>query len=91
VNVSNVDAIYDSDPRKNKNAKRFTKMTHDELIRLAVESDGRTAGTHFVFDILACKLIARSKIETHFVSCKNLDSIKSAIDGKTHDGTIVKG
>jgi len=89
VNISNVDAVYDSDPRKNPNAKRFSKMSYDELIKLAGESDKRMAGTHFVFDLLACKLIARSKIETHLVSGKNLPDIENAIEGKKHSGTVV--
>lgn len=90
LNLSNVDAIYDSDPRKNPKAKRFSKMTYEELISLATASDKRMAGTNFVFDLLACKLIARSKIETHFVAGKDLNGIKAAIEGKTHEGTVVK-
>jgi uridylate kinase len=90
VNISNVDAIYDSDPRKNKKAKRFSRMTYDELNRLAVESDKRTAGTHFIFDMLACKLIARSGIEAHFVSGEKKGDMANAIDGKKHSGTVVK-
>jgi uridylate kinase len=91
VNVSNVEAIYDSDPRKNPKAKRFAKLTYDELNQLAARSDMRKAGTHFVFDMLACKLIQRSKIETHFVSGKNLKDLDKAIEGKAHGGTVVKG
>jgi len=91
VNISNVDAIYDSDPRKNPGAKRFQKMTYDELITLATSSDKRMAGTNFVFDMLACKLIARSKIETHFVSNKDMGQIESAIEGRKHGGTVVYG
>jgi uridylate kinase len=90
VNISNVDAIYDSDPRKNPNAKRFDRLTYEQLIGLAVRSDKRTAGTHFVFDMLACKLISRSKIETHFVSGKNLKDVTNAIEGKKHKGTVVR-
>ncbi|MBU0532296.1 UMP kinase [Candidatus Micrarchaeota archaeon] len=90
VNISNVDAIYDTDPRKNPKARKYAKMSYDELNKLAAESDKRTAGTHFVFDMLACKLIARSKIETHFVSGKNKKDIENAIEGKGHNGTIVK-
>ncbi len=86
VNISNVDAIYDSDPRKNRNAKRFQKMTYDQLISLASASDKRKAGTNFIFDILACKLISRSGIEAHFVSEKEMEK---AIEGKKHSGTIV--
>ena len=91
VNVSNVDAIYDSDPRKNTSAKRFAKMTYEELITLASSSDKRMAGTNFVFDMLACKLIARSRIETHFVSFKKMDDLENAIEGKKHSGTVVSG
>jgi uridylate kinase len=89
VNISNVDAIYDSDPRKNRKAKRFSNMDYKQLIELAAESDKRKAGTHFVFDMLACKLIARSKIETHFVSGKKLKDVENAIEGKKHNGTVV--
>jgi len=89
VNVSNVSGIYDSDPKTNKNAKKFERLTYDQLISLAMESDKRTAGTNFVFDLLACKLIARSSIEGHFVSWKDMDDVKAAIDGKKHGGTVV--
>jgi len=82
VNISNVDAIYDSDPRKNRKAKRHTIMTYEQLISLAVGSDQRKAGTHFVFDLLACKLISRSNMEAHFVSGKKMADVQNAIEGK---------
>ncbi len=91
VNISNVSGIYDRDPRKNKNAKKFDRMSYDQLIKLAAINDGRKAGTHFVFDMLACKLIARSNIETHFVDGSKMDDIKNAIEGKKHNGTVVDG
>lgn len=90
INLSNVDAIYDSDPKKNPNAKKFAQLTHEQLVQLAVKYDKRTAGTHFVFDILACKLAARSKLELHFVDGKNWDDLKAAIERKSHTGTTVK-
>lgn len=90
VNISNVDAIYDSDPKKNPGAKRFAKMTYDELIALAGASDKRMAGTNFVFDFLACKLIARSKIESHFVSFRKMNDVENAIEGRKHSGTVVQ-
>jgi uridylate kinase len=90
VNISNVEAIYDSNPKTNPNAKRFEKLSYSELIKLANEADTRAAGTNFVFDILACKLAARSKLELHFISAKKIDDLKNAIDGKKHSGTVVK-
>lgn len=89
VNVSNVDAIYESDPRKDPGAKRFSRMGYDELIGLAASSDKRKAGTNFVFDILACKLISRSGIEAHFVAGKKMDDLENAIEGRKHGGTVV--
>ena len=90
VNISNVDAIYDSDPRKNPRARRYSRMSYKELNMLAAESDKRTAGMHFIFDMLACKLIARSGIEAHFVSGKKIKDVENAIEGRKHSGTIVK-
>ncbi len=90
VNISNVEGIYDTNPKKNPKAKKFSRMSYNELIKLAAENDSRSAGTHFVFDMLACKLIARSKVETHFVSGDSMDDIKNAIEGKKHNGTIVR-
>ena len=76
VNISNVDAIYDSNPKTNPNAMKFDGMTYDELIALANGSDKRTAGTNFVFDMLACKLAARSKIELFFVGGQGTEGLK---------------
>ena len=90
LNLSNIDGIYNDNPVRNHNAKKFHKMSYAQLIDLAGKNDMRTAGTHFVFDFLACKLIARSKIEAHFVHGKNLLDVRKAVDGKPHGGTVVK-
>ncbi|VVB66742.1 Uridylate kinase [Candidatus Gugararchaeum adminiculabundum] len=90
INLSNVDGIYDSNPKENPKAKKYDAMSFDQLVELANRSDQRKAGTNFVFDVMACKLIARSKIETHFVNGKNLKDVEKAINGEKHSGTIVK-
>lgn len=89
VNLSNVEGIFDSDPRSNPDAKKYDSMSHDELVALAQKCDQRAPGTNFVFDIIACKLAKRSKIELHFVGGKNLKDLDKAIKGKRHAGTIV--
>ena len=89
VNLSNVEGIFDSDPRTNPNAKKYDSMSHDELVALAQKYDQRAPGTNFVFDMIACKLAKRSKIELHFVNGKNLKDLDKAMKGKRHAGTIV--
>ena len=91
INVSNTDGVYDSNPKENPHAKKYNQLSYEKLIELAMQSDKRMAGTHFVFDLLACRLIARSKIETHFVNGKNLDDVEKAIHGEPHHGTVVRG
>jgi uridylate kinase len=88
INISNVSGIYNADPKKDPKAKKFDKMTYDELATLGTANDKRMAGTNFVFDMLACKLISRSKVEAHFVS-KDMKEIENAINGKKHGGTVV--
>ncbi|MGC8923676.1 MAG: UMP kinase [Candidatus Micrarchaeia archaeon] len=90
VNISNVDAIYTGDPRKDSNAKKIDRMHVDELVSMASVADRRKAGENFIFDILACKLLARSGIEAHFVSGRNLMDVENAIIGRKHGGTVVK-
>lgn len=90
INVSNVDAIYTGDPRKEKNVKKLPVLSHQKLCEMAAEKDSRRAGENFVFDILASKLLARSGIEGHFVSGNRLDDLENAIKGKKHNGSIVK-
>ncbi|MFP3950344.1 MAG: UMP kinase [Candidatus Micrarchaeia archaeon] len=90
INLSNVDGVYDSDPSKNKKAKKFRKMSFSQLLSLANASDKRKPGTNFVFDVIACKLAARTKMELHFVGGKNLRDLPKAIKGKAHRGTIIR-
>ncbi|MEW6329405.1 MAG: UMP kinase [Candidatus Micrarchaeota archaeon] len=91
VNLSMIDGIYDSNPKRNRNAKKYAHLTFEKLVELASRYDKRKAGEHFVFDLFACKIIARSKIETHFVHGRRLGDVERAIKGEKHSGTMVKG
>jgi len=89
VNISNVDGVYDSDPRKSRKAKKYKKLTHRELAGLAEKEDKRKPGTHFVFDLIACRLAMRSGMELHFIGAKNLGDLGKAASGRPHRGTVV--
>lgn len=89
INLSNVDGIYDSDPNKSRKAKKHGRLTHAQLVAIAQESDKRKPGTHFVFDLVACKLAMRSGMQLHFVGGKNLADLPKAAQGKGHRGTVV--
>ncbi len=90
ANLSNIDYLYSGDPKKDKTAKKYEKMNHQELTELAVDGDKRLARTNFPFDLVACRLAQRSNIELRFVDGKNLHEVENAINDKTFKGTLVK-
>ncbi|OIO26836.1 hypothetical protein COX86_02010 [Candidatus Micrarchaeota archaeon CG_4_10_14_0_2_um_filter_60_11] len=89
VNASKVAGIYDRDPSK-KGAKMFKKMTHAQLAAFAARFDERKARTNFPFDLVACKLAARSKIRVDFVDGRNPSRLRSVLAGRAAGGTVVE-
>jgi uridylate kinase len=80
VNATDVDGIYDSDPNTNTKARLFKEITVNECMEiLRVES--AMAGTYDLMDIIALKVIERSKIPTRVVRSDASD-IRDAVDGK---------
>jgi uridylate kinase len=63
INATDVDGIYDSDPRKNKKAKRYSEITTKQC-RDLLAGESSMAGGYDLMDIVALKVIERSKIPT---------------------------
>ena len=80
VNSTDVDGIYDSDPNVNPNAKLFKEITVNECIEI-LRAERTMAGTYDLMDIIALKVIERSKIPT-LVIRSDVGNIRDAIDGK---------
>ena len=78
MKATNVDGVYDSDPKKNENAKRF-----DELSFMDVLSDGLK-----VMDATAASLCMDNKMPILVFNLDRPDNIVSAINGETI-GTLV--
>jgi uridylate kinase len=87
VNATDVDGIYDSDPNTNPDARLFKEITVNECMEiLRVES--AMAGTYNLMDIIALKVIERSKIPTRVVR-SDIGSIRDAVDGRDIGTKIV--
>ncbi|AIF83100.1 uridylate kinase, putative [Candidatus Nitrososphaera evergladensis SR1] len=63
VNATDVDGIYDSDPRKNKGARHYSEITTKQC-RDLLSGESSMAGGYDLMDIVALKVIERSKIPT---------------------------
>lgn len=89
LNATDVDGIYDSDPKKNKNAKLFERITIKECMEI-LGHESSMAGKYELIDIVALKVIERSRIPT-WVLRSNINNIKHAVnnDTKYHVGTEI--
>jgi len=79
LNATDVDGIYDSDPNKNKKAKKFRRIELKKLRHLLVKAD-TLAGGYDLMDIVALKVIERSKIKTRVLKA-DLKTLEKAIKG----------
>ncbi|MDR0198692.1 MAG: UMP kinase [Methanomassiliicoccaceae archaeon] len=87
INATSVDAVYSDDPKKVPDAKRFTKLTIEELSGIVyAEHD---AGRSSVFDPLGVRLAMRDRIDIMIVDGRDLDEMRNAILGKRIKGTTV--
>jgi uridylate kinase len=80
VNSTDVDGIYDSDPNANPNARLFKEITVNECMEI-LRAERTMAGTYDLMDIIALKVIERSKIPTRVIR-SDVGNIRDAIDGK---------
>lgn len=87
INATDVEGIYDDDPKINPNAKIFDKISINDLFEMIVKKQA-IAGGYELFDLLAVTLISRSKIPTWIINGKDPGNIEKIIQGK-HVGTKI--
>ncbi len=79
LNATDVDGIYDSDPNKNPKAKKFKRIELRNLRNILVHEDSH-AGGYDLMDIVALKVIERSKIKTRVLKA-DISILEKAIKG----------
>jgi uridylate kinase len=87
LNATDVDGIYDSDPNVNSKAKLLKRITVRQCLRL-LERESSMAGTYDLMDIVALKVIERSKIPTRILKAE-ISNILNAIKGEIQIGTEI--
>jgi len=79
LNATDVDGVYDMDPNKFKKAKKFKRIELKNLKNMLVYEDS-VAGGYDLMDIVALKIIERSKIKTRILKASP-KIIEKAIKG----------
>lgn len=78
--AKNVDALYDSDPKNNQNAKKIDKISYSEIL-------ARGLG---IMDASAVSLCRENKIPVIIFGMQEHQNIKAAVLGEKY-GTIIEG
>jgi uridylate kinase len=88
INATSVDGAYDKDPKKHPDAKKFDTMTPAQLLEIV----GRTAlsaGSNNVLDVIAARIVERSKIPLVVLDGREPKNLENAILKGKFSGTIV--
>ncbi|EWG07101.1 MAG: uridylate kinase [Candidatus Aramenus sulfurataquae] len=82
VVATNVDGVYEKDPRLYSDAKLVSRLTTTELKRILEGSQSVSAGTYELLDPLAIKIVERSRIRVIVANYNRISKLKEIIKGE---------
>jgi uridylate kinase len=87
INLSNIDYVYDKDPKVFKDAKKIENISWSEFRKIIPEK--WQPGLNSPFDPIAAKNADEAKIEVAILNGKNITNLKSYLEGKDFLGTRI--
>ena len=87
VKATDVDGVFDKDPKKHKDARKFDKLSYDELPKI-FEKKRHEAGIHQVIDPEAIKSLKKTCVKTIVVNGCKPENVLMAVQGK-EVGTVI--
>ena len=86
INMSNIDYVYDKDPKKFKGSKKIEKLKWQNYLKMT--GTKWKAGMNVPFDPIAAKEAQKSKIRVHIIG-KNLGNFEKLLNDKPFKGTTI--
>lgn len=87
VNMSNVDKVYDKDPKKFPDAKPIDAINWTDYRKIA--GDEWTPGLNLPFDPIASKLAQELGVTVKILNGKNLTNLEAALEDKPFIGSTI--
>ena len=87
INLSNTDYVYDSDPKKNPNAKKIEKISWSDYRALIPKE--WNAGLNTPFDPIASKVAEENKISVIIMNGKPINNLAKYLNGEKFLGTVI--
>lgn len=88
INLSNIDFVYDKDPKKFNEAKPLEKISYNELLKICGEK--WIPGKNIPFDPMAIRLAKSQKIKIIILNGKNFENLNSLFKDQRFKGTIIE-
>lgn len=88
INLSNIDYVYNKDPRYNSDAIKIEKSSWSEF-RALLPKDW-DPGLNSPFDPVAARNAEEFGLEVVVMNGKNIENLKNYLDGKDFIGTVIK-
>ncbi|WP_161486312.1 UMP kinase [Candidatus Nitrosocosmicus hydrocola] len=86
-NATDVEGIYDSDPRINPNARQYDTIDVKKCIDM-LRNENSMAGTYDLMDLISLKVIERSRLPT-VVFKSSIENIEKLVLNGIHIGTEI--
>jgi len=87
VNLSNIDYIYDKNPKLFKDAKPIKEMKWPEYLKIV--GNKWVPGMNAPFDPIASKIAKAARMTVVFVEGTNLENLANVLTNKKFKGTII--
>jgi uridylate kinase len=87
INLSNIDFVYDRDPKKFSNAKKIEKISWAGLRKIIGKK--WIPGANLPFDPTAATLAQKVGLEVVIADGKDLKNLENILDGKKFKGTVI--
>lgn len=88
INLSNIDYIYDVDPRQNPQAKKMENLSWAELRKIV--GDKWIPGANLPFDPIAAKTAQKLGLMVKFAKGTDLACLEDILYGKVFSGSLIK-
>lgn len=88
ANLTNIDYVYDKDPRKFKDAKKIENISWKDFRKIV--GDKWDPGLNAPFDPIAAKESEKIGLDVAIMNGKNLENLEKYLNDKKFIGTIIK-
>lgn len=89
VNLTDVDGVYSSDPKRSSNAKFYPEISYEKLLSM-VKLSASKPGQNMVLDLPCVNILRRSRIKGIVLNGNDLANFEAMVRGNEFRGTLIQ-